>query len=67
VLFAICAMAPKGMDRARPGDHFTSVSYATGNEVLLTSTQRNPVSFDDERIAALHYKDVLVVVMRMLD
>jgi hypothetical protein len=53
------------MDGSGPGKNFAAVWYAAWNEIFLSSPYRNPLSIDDQRIAALYDEHVFVVFVDM--
>jgi len=58
-------MAAEGMDRSGSSFDFAAMWYTLRNEVFFSRPYGNPLSIDDERIAALHNDHVFVVVVNM--
>jgi hypothetical protein len=53
-------MASECMDRSGPSHNFTTVRDAARDQVFLLSFHRNPISVDDQRIAAVHNYHVFI-------
>jgi hypothetical protein len=64
---AIPACDPPGGRQMRDGSglrqNFPAVPYAAGDEVLLSSRQWNPLSVNDQGVAALNHDHVFIVIV----
>ena len=58
-------MAAEGVNRPGSGHDLTSMEDAARDDVFLASLDRNSLSTDQERVAALDYEHVLVEVVRV--
>ena len=58
-------MASEGMDGSGSGCDLTAMRYTARDEVLLACLDGNPVSVNDQGVAALHDYHVFVEVMDM--
>jgi transposase len=56
-------MAAKCVDRSGSGKNFAALRHTLRDEIFLSGFDRNPFSIDDQRLAALHNKHVLVVIV----
>src|ERR1035441_2936748 len=53
------------MDRSRARQHFSSVQCATGNVVFHSSSDGNPISINNQGIAALRHEHVFIESVNM--
>jgi hypothetical protein len=56
-------MTSKCMDRSCSGKNFAAMQDTPRDEILLPGFQRNPISINDQRVAALHDQHVFVEFM----
>jgi len=62
---SVSPMPPEGVDRSGASHDFTAVANASRDEVFLSSIYGNPLSIDDQGIAALYNDHVFVVFVDM--
>ena len=60
---AIGSVAAKCVDRSGPSKNFAAMRHAAPDEVFLPGIHWNPLSIDDQGIAALDNDHVLVVIV----
>src|ERR1035437_4579365 len=53
------------MDRSRARKHFPGVQCATGNVVFHSSSDGNPISINNQGVAALYHEHILIEVVNM--
>lgn len=59
-------MAAERVDRSGPRQNFATGGYASRDEVFLPGPHWNPISVEDQRVAALNNYHVFVVIVDVL-
>jgi hypothetical protein len=61
----VSSMASECMNRSGPRYYFAAVQHAPWDEIFLSIFQGNPLSINDQRVAALHNDHIFVVIVGM--
>jgi len=61
----VSPMTPECVDRSGSSRNLTTMRHTARDEVFLACLHRNPISMNDQGVAALHNHHVFVVVMDM--
>ena len=62
-LGSVCAVSTKCVDRSGSGQSLTRVPDTPRDRVFLPGLDWNPPPIDNQGVATLHYREVLVVVV----